>query len=182
MLGLRSAADPLRRAPAQGDKRVLVALLDGKPAVVLYDAEVPDSKPADRWEAVSPTGRTEFDVVRRIEKATVTLGDSHGGYEVEVVLPLKEIGLDPKPGSRIKLDWGVLETDAEGSAVLARSYWSNGSTSTLADAPTEARLEPHLWGHALFTGQDSLSPRPPDATKLLDPNAGAADDFELEDE
>jgi hypothetical protein len=182
MLGLRSAADPLRRAPEQGDKRVLVALLDGKPAVVLYDAEVPGTKPADRWEAVSPTGRTEFDRVRRIEKTTVTLGDSHGGYVVEVVLPLKEIGLDPKPGSRIKLDWGVLETDAEGSAVLARSYWSNGSTSTLADAPTEARLEPHLWGHAIFPGQDSLGPRPPDATKLLDPNAGAADDFDLEGE
>ncbi len=80
----------------------------------------------------------------------------------------------------IKLDWGVLETDDEGVAVLARSFWSN--TSTLADAPTEARLEPHLWGHAIFPGQDSLGPRPPDAAKLLDSNAGAADDFELEEE
>ncbi|MFM8804491.1 MAG: hypothetical protein ACKOK8_11385, partial [Planctomycetia bacterium] len=86
------------------------------------------------------------------------------------------------PGSRVKLDWGVLETDAEGSAVLARSYWSNTSTSTLADAPTEARLEPNLWGHAIFPGADGLGPRPPDASKLLDPNAGAADDFDLEGE
>ena len=182
MLGLRPAADPLRRAPEEGDKRVLVAPLGGKLTVVLYDAVVAGTTPADRWEAVSPTGRTEFDRVRRIEKATVAVGESHGGYVVEVTLPLKEIGLDPKPGSRIKLDWGVLETDGEGSAVLARSYWSNTSTSTLADAPTEARLEPHLWGHAIFPGQDSLAPRPPDASKLLDPNAGAADDFELEEE
>jgi hypothetical protein len=182
MLGLRSAADPLRRAPEEGDKRVLVAPLGGKPTVVLYDAVVPGTKPADRWEAVSPTGRTEFDRVRRIEKATVAVSESHGGYEVEVTLPLAEIGLVPKPGSRIKLDWGVLETDDEGAAVLARSYWSNTSTSTLADAPTEARLEPHLWGHAIFPGQDSLGPRAPDAAKLLDPNAGAADDFELEEE
>ena len=182
MLGLRSAADPLRRAPEEGDKRVLVAPLDGKPTVVLYDAVVPGTKPADRWAAVSPTGRTEFDVARRIEKATVTVGKSQGGYMVEVTLPLKEIGLDPKPGSRVKFDWGVLETDDEGAAVLARSYWSNTSTSTLADAPTEARLEPHLWGHAIFPGQDSLGPRAPDAANLLDPNAGAADDFELEEE
>jgi hypothetical protein len=150
--------------------------------VVLYDAVVPGTKPADRWEAVSPTGRTEFDRVRRIDKPQVTLGQSQNGYVVEVTLPLKEIGLDPKPGSRIKLDWGVLETDAEGSAVLARSYWSNTTTTTLADAPTEARLEPHLWGHAIFPGQDSLGPRPPDASKLLDADAGAADDFDLEGE
>lgn len=182
MLGLRLAADPLRRGPEEGDKRVLVAPLGGKPTVVLYDAVVPGTKPADRWEAVSPTGRTEFDRVRWIEKATVTVGESQGGYVVEVTLPLAEIGLVLKPGSRVKLDWGVLETDDEGAAVLARSYWSNTSTSTLADAPTEARLEPHLWGHAIFSGQDSLASRAPDAAKLLDPNAGAADDFELEEE
>ena len=96
----------------------------------------------------------------------------------------------PKPGSRIKLDWGVLETDDEGAAVLPRSYWSNTSTSTLADAPTdapteariEARIEPYLWGHAIFPGQDSLGPRAPDAANLLDPNASAADDFEPEEE
>ncbi|MFM7292526.1 MAG: hypothetical protein ACKO6B_15055 [Planctomycetia bacterium] len=182
MLGLGAAADPLRRAPEAGDKRVLVAPLSGKPTVVLYDAEVPGTKPADRWEVVSPTGRTEFDRVRRIEKAAVSVEPSSGGYAVEVTLPLVEIGLVPKPGSRVKLDWGVLETDAEGSAVLARSYWSNTSTSTLADAPTEARLEPNLWGHAIFPGADGLGPRPPDASKLLDPNAGAADDFDLEGE
>ena len=149
---------------------------------MLYDAVVAGTQPADRWAAVSPTGRTEFDVARRIEKATVTVGKSQGGYMVEVTLPLKEIGLDPKPGSRIKFDWGVLETDDEGAAVLARSYWSNTSTSTLADAPTEARLEPHLWGHAIFPGQDSLGPRAPNAANLLNPNAGVADDFELEEE
>ena len=182
MLGLRSAADPLRRAPEEGDKRVLVAPLGGKPTVVLYDAVVPGTKPADRWEAVSPTGRTEFDRVRKIEKAAVVVSESQGGYVVEVTLPLAEIGLVPKPGSRLKLDWGVLETDAEGSAVLARSYWSNTTTTTLADAPTEARLEPHLWGHAIFPGADTLAPRLPDASKLLDPSAGAADDFDLEGE
>ena len=31
-------------------------------------------------------------------------------------------------------------------------------------------------------GADSLGPRPPDAAKFLDPNAGAADDFDLEGE
>lgn len=182
MLGLGAAADPLRRAPEAGDKRVLVAPLAGKPTVVLYDAVVPGTKPADRWEAVSPVGRTEFDRVRQIEKAAVSVAPSSGGYSVEVTLPLAEIGLVPKPGSRVKLDWGVLETDDEGSSVLARSYWSNTSTSTLADVPTEARLEPHLWGHAIFPGADTLGPKPPDATNLLDPNAGAADDFELEEE
>jgi hypothetical protein len=158
MLGLQAEADPKRRAPVAGDKRILVSVMKGKPVVVLYDAVVPGTAQAERWEVVSPTGRTEFDRVSRVDRAQVSLDASGNGYTLEVTLPLQDIGLDLRPGRRIKLDWGILETDAEGTAVLSRSYWSNKTTSTLADAPTEARLEPDLWGWALFPGRNRLAP------------------------
>ena len=56
------------------------------------------------------------------------------------------------------MDWGIMETDADGSSVLQRLYWANRATSTLADAPTEARLDPAMWGWALLQGRDPSRP------------------------
>jgi hypothetical protein len=181
MLGLQAEADPKRRAPVAGDKRILVSVMKGKPVVVLYDAVVPGTAQAERWEVVSPTGRTEFDRVSRVDRAQVSLDASGNGYTLEVTLPFKDIGLDPQPGRRIKLDWGILETDAEGTAVLSRSYWSNQTTSTLADAPTEARLEPDLWGWAIFPGRNQAVPSLTNPGDFLTTDQNPAMEFDLDE-
>lgn len=179
MLGLNPNADPKRRAPVEGDKRVLIGMLKDKPVAVLYDAVVPGAPKDQRWEAISPVGRTEFDAVRQLDGVVVNYEKTDAGYTLEVTLPLKSIGLDPKPGTRIKFDWGVLETDAQGSAVLSRSYWSNKATSTLADAPSEARLEPDLWGWAIFPGRNSETPSFAEPTNLLDKTKSNGKDFDF---
>lgn len=159
MLGLDPAADPHRRAPVAGDKRIIVARHKGSPVVVLYDAIVPGAPSDHVWETATPAGgRTAFDVVRRIDNANVTVRDEANGYVIELALPLREIGLDPEHHGRIRFDWGILETDEHASSVLRRSYWSNQAASTVADAPTEARLEANLWGWALFQGHDRSRP------------------------
>ncbi len=189
MLGLKPDADSKRRAPVEGDKRVLVSLFKGKPIAVLYDAVVPGTPKEQRWEAVSPTGRTEFDVVRRLDDAGVSYAPifadpanetSVVGYTLEITLPFKSIGFHPQPGMRVRFDWGVLETDTEGAAVLSRTYWSNKTTSTLADVPTEARLEPDLWGWAIFPGRNQQAAALAEPTDLLAPEHEAVDKFELE--
>lgn len=189
MLGLDPAADPRRRAPVAGDKRLLISIMNGKPGsgergrtvAVLYDAVVPGTPPEKRWDVVSPTGRTEFDRVAILPEVRVTLDTTSGtGYTLAAAIPLAAIGLDPSAGRRIRFDWGILETDAEGAAVLRRSYWSNRTTSTLADAPTEARLEPDLWGWALFPGSNRETATMAESASLLTPAAGDADKFELE--
>jgi len=181
MLGLQPDADPKRRAPVAGDKRVLVSLMQGKPVVAMYEAVVPGTEPGQRWEAVSPTGRTEFDRVSLLDRAQVRRVADGDGYTLDVTLPLAAIGLDPGPGRRIKLDWGILETDAEGAAVLRRSYWSNQTTSTLADAPTEARLEPDLWGWAIFPGKDRTVPTPVQPGDPMESGRSPGIDFELDE-
>ncbi len=191
MLGIKPEADLKRRAPVEGDKRILVGMFKGAPAVVLYDAAVPGTPREQRWEAVSPVGRTEFDVVRRLDDAVVKheliIADpanpekSVVGYTLDITIPFKSIGLDPKTGTRVKFDWGVLETDAQGATVLARSYWSNKTTSTLADAPTEARLEPDLWGWAVFPGLNKQAAKLTDPGALLAPDHNAVEKIELDE-
>jgi hypothetical protein len=53
----------------------------------------------------------------------------------------------------LKMDWGLLVSGPEGHDVLRRVYWANQATQIVADAPSEARLTPHLWGTVLFHDQ-----------------------------
>jgi hypothetical protein len=49
----------------------------------------------------------------------------------------------------LKMDWGVLTT-ADGFVTSSRAYWANPMATGVADEPTEARLEPALWGNMRF--------------------------------
>lgn len=159
LLGLDPEADCDRRAPVAGDKRVLAAMLDGKPVAVLYDAVNPSAPGEERWEAVSPTGRTTFDSVRILENARVLYNGDENSYTIEMTLPFKDLGFEPERIARIRLDWGILETDEHGSSVLQRLYWSNSAASIQADVPSEARLEPGLWGWAILHSRDFSRPQ-----------------------
>jgi len=75
---------------------------------------------------------------------------SQNVYVVEAAIPLSILGLKPAANLRLKFDWGVLVTDPSGNAVVRRVYWANQATGIVADVPSEARLQPDLWGHILF--------------------------------
>jgi len=144
-------SDPKRKAPVQGDKRILITDVKGRATAVLYDAVVTGTPVDKKWEAVSPIGKVSFDVVKKLDDALVSINGGAGkGYIVEAAIPLASIGFSPKDGDRIKLDWGILETDPSGNAVMRRTYWSNKATGIVADVPSEARLVPELWGTALI--------------------------------
>ncbi|MBI2191688.1 MAG: hypothetical protein HYU36_06870 [Planctomycetes bacterium] len=144
-MGLDPAAPRDREAPAEGDIRLLITFVQDKPIAVLYRPVVPGTPPDKAYEVVSPVGRTVIDEVRRIEKAEAARGAGNG-YTLEAAIPLDEIGFQPRFGERYRLDWGILTTDDYGNTCTGRLYWSNKATAILADAPSEARLLPHLWG------------------------------------
>jgi len=121
-----------------------------RPTVVLYDAVVPGTSPELAWKAVSPVGSATFDSVRRLDDVRIATGGGTGNYVVEAAIPLADLGLKPAENLRLKLDWGVLVTDAAGNGVLRRMYWANQATGIVADVPSEARLHPDLWGYVLF--------------------------------
>ncbi|MBM4020302.1 MAG: hypothetical protein FJ288_18605 [Planctomycetes bacterium] len=171
-LGTRADADPDRKGPEAGDIRILVTRAKGKPVAVLYRPIAPDSPKSDRWETSTPAGgTTAFDQIRVLDGAVIAVQEDGDRYSVEAAIPLKDLALTPAPGRVLKMDWGVLTTD-DGFVTRSRAYWSNLMATGVADEPTEARLQPHLWGHVRFPaprkepgGSDVLQPKSNDASE-----------------
>ena len=162
MIGANPAADPARRAAVAGDLRLLVTRVPAAKApagtsaakepplrtlALLYRPVAPGAGGA-KVPFSSPWRTLEFDRVDDISTKVQFGADGDGTYEISV--PLAVLGLDPKPGLRIRGDMGVLRGD--GHQTVARIYWSNKATSIMSDVPSEAELLPGLWGYWQFDG------------------------------
>ncbi|MGE3406003.1 MAG: hypothetical protein AB7I37_04255 [Pirellulales bacterium] len=145
-LGLDPEAASDRQAPAEGDLRLLMTYMGDAPAAVLYRPIVAGAPAEKAWRVVSPVGEVAFDEVRRLERVYIAATREENSYTLEAAVPLDALGLHPAD-TRLKLDWGMLTTGPDGNEVLRRVYWANQATGTVADAPSEARLHPNLWGH-----------------------------------
>ena len=189
MIAADENADPQRKAPAPGDKRVLMAIVQGKPMAVLYEPVTTGPRPETKWRASSPVGQVEFDIVRKIENFQLAAANIWAdpvaktglrGYMVEARIPLADLGLQVRHGLRLKMDWGVLEADADGGMTVRRVYWANRQNMTVADIPSEARLEPDMWGWARFHGK-TYAPGMDTAESLLEGESPAEADRLLDD-
>jgi hypothetical protein len=145
MLGTDPQAPPGRSGPAAGDIRVVVALVEGKPAATLYRAVAADAPKAVGVLFESPVGKVAFDQVQSIsDRIQLAVVKGH----VECAIPLRDLQLKPAPGMELLADVGVLR-GREGRTVQ-RSYWSNKSTVLVSDLPSEASLHPERWGSWVF--------------------------------
>jgi hypothetical protein len=175
-LGTRAEAAANRKTPEAGDIRILVTRVGGKPVAVLYRPVAADAPAADRWETSTPAGgTTAFDQVKVLEGAKIVTTVDGKSYSVEASIPLKDLGLAAAPtaGTVMKMDWGVLTTD-DGFVTRSRRYWANPIASGVADEPTEARLEPAMWGYARFAA-------PASKASMTDPLQPKTSDDSLDD-
>ncbi len=92
---------------------------------------------------------TKIDRVVELKDGVAVAISGEQDFTVEAAIPLKELGLAPAAGLRLKGDWGIL-TSADGHQVKARAYWSNSAATGTADEAVEARLEPQRWGIVEF--------------------------------
>lgn len=145
-------AEPARQAPVAGDVRLLFASTNDGPRLVLYRPVRPGTPPERTFRVTSPVGATVIDEVTLLKQVRMVRSGDERQYTVEAAVPLSALGLKLSPGLRLKLDWGVLVAGPGGTEVLRRVYWANRGTQIVSDAPTEARLTPHLWGHVVFHG------------------------------
>jgi len=177
-LGTDPAAKHDRKAPVAGDQRLLMTFLGTKPLAVLYQPVADGAQPAEAWKVVSPVGTATFDRVTKAPGVRLARGGKGGAYVLEAAVPLEALGLKIAPGVRIKIDWGVLVSGADGHEVLRRLYWANQATNIVSDAPSEARLHPDLWGHVRFHDAPRTGPRLPGAGETkTGPNGKTRDEI-----
>ncbi|PIY42678.1 MAG: hypothetical protein COZ06_24645 [Armatimonadetes bacterium CG_4_10_14_3_um_filter_66_18] len=142
MLGTNLAANPDRREPVAGDLRLLVTQVGQETKATLYRQVAPGALAADKVPFSSPWRTVAFDQVKDVSDQVQLAADGKGHYEISV--PLSLLGLQPKPGTKLKGDLGILR--GNGTETTARSYWSNKATGSTADVPSEVMLTPNLWG------------------------------------
>jgi len=141
------AADPARRTPVPGDTRILVTRREGKAIAVVYRPKVAGFA-GEPIVFTSPTGSESFDRIETWDDIGLEYKRREDGFEAVAAIPLSRLGLAPKPGSVLKMDFGYIFGNETGNITSTRAYWANRSFSSKVtqDIPNESRLEPAQWG------------------------------------
>jgi hypothetical protein len=146
MIGTDAHADPKRVKPVEGDVRLLVYLVNGRPHATLYRAVVPGTTAPVPFS--SPSRTITLDRVDDVSDK-LEFDAASGSYAFSI--PLEVLGLKPAAGQHIKADIGILR--GNGVQTTQRVYWSNKATGITADVPSEAELTPNLWGDWVFKAE-----------------------------
>jgi len=150
MLETKPGLKPDREDAAEGDIRLSFTMIGGKPSALLYDYVVPGTPKEARLPFASPWRTLWIDRVARIPDAQIAVTRHGDRYCLEAAVPLASIHLNPAATPRIRGDVGRVLSDQTGTRAVARLYWSNHNTAITADLPSEARLQPNLWGTFVF--------------------------------
>ena len=67
-------------------------------------------------------------------------------YTLRASIPLDALGFHPIPGKTYRGDFGVVYSDKAGQTNVLRMHWSNKATGIISDLPSEAQIQPALWG------------------------------------
>jgi hypothetical protein len=145
MIGVDASAPFNRSTAVLGDLRLTIARVNGATKALLYRQVAASGTPVT---FTSPVRTLEIDDVQDVS-ADVQFAGAGGRFEISI--PLSRLGLNPSDGLVIKGDIGVLR--GINGVVTQRSYWHNQATGLVNDTPTEAELEPSLWGRWEFHGQ-----------------------------
>lgn len=133
--------------PGRGPIRLLVANIGGKDTAVYWQNKA-DKKvnPMIYMVGNNVANATNFDVVKRLDSAKISVDKGINTYTVLLRIPLKDLGLDKTLGDKLKGMVGVIYSDPSGTNRAVRLYWHNKKTGLVSDVPSEARLDVKNWG------------------------------------
>lgn len=151
MLQTRAEAPPDRIDAGPGDVRLALSMFEGRPVAVLYDFRVPGFT-GEPVAFSSPWRTITCDRVGILDGARVEVRRQGTDITVEAAVPLAALHLDPGALRTTRGDVGRVWSDQTGTASVRRSYWSNQNTAITSDLPSEAGLQPALWGQFTFAG------------------------------
>lgn len=155
-IGLDPQADDNRLDAVPGDVRLLFAELNGKPVAVLLRYQADGAAPIGQPRTYSsPMGSLTVADVGQLEDVRLLIRREASGWLLEAAIPWRALGIDKLPANcRLRGDVGILWSDPEGRATVARHYWANRSNVVLGDLPAETRVQPALWGTLVFDTPD----------------------------
>jgi hypothetical protein len=139
-------AGKAHREPQAGDRRLVFAALNGKPAAVLMVPIDPTAPEALTYQYTSPVQPKRFARVEVLTGVKVAVKVERERYRVEAAIPLTALGLTLTPGLTLRGDLGLISSDVQGMTNVARTYWVNKATNLVNDLPSEAWLYPETWG------------------------------------
>ncbi len=142
-----ASAERGRTKAVAGDQRFVIAPYAGRVAVVRY-VYVDQSANEPPIEFVSPAGRASIARIEEVKSAKVDVKRRKGGYAVRIDIPWSELGEKPgsfKGGLR-RADVGVIFGDSTGTRVMRRQYLFDPGSQEVSDIPSEARVNPSMWG------------------------------------
>ena len=149
-LETRAGNNAKRTAGAAGDIRLSFAEVQGRPAAILYDFVVPGTPRHARLSFSSPWRTVYIDRVTILPDVKIAVTRGHNNFTLEASVPLNSIHLDPRKTPIVRGDVGRVLSDQTGTRSVDRIYWSNKNTKIMADVPSEARIQPSLWGKLRF--------------------------------
>lgn len=149
MLQTRADAAPGRVDAGPGDLRIALSEFQGKPVAVLYEFRVPGFA-GQPVAFSSPWRSVTCDRVGIVAGASVAVRRKGADIVVEASIPLAALGLDPAALRVTQGDVGRVLSDQTGAVAVRREYWSNKNTAITSDLPSEAGLQPALWGQFRF--------------------------------
>ncbi len=136
--------------PAKGDFRLLIAPFQGKNiAVKMCYNDGKSAWDAEHFKYTSPVATLEFQTVRRVEEAQVTVTAEENHVQAVVTVPWAALGMEA-PAKPFTGDVGFILANAEGTANTARVYRNNPSTNLVNDQPNEARITPNAFGEVVL--------------------------------
>ncbi len=143
------------KEPQIGDVRLVIAQVGDQPIAIRFRPKVPGTTQPVVYE--STVAHTEIDRVDDVSgdialaTSKVTLTAQNGGLmgagdfdQFEIAIPLTTLDWSPADLPVTRGDVGVLI--GKPGATQERVYWHNLATGLVSDMPSEARLEPHMWG------------------------------------
>ena len=146
MLQTDAKADPSRRSAARGDIRLLFAERGGKVVCVKYDYVNPKAPKSARVDFESDVAKTTVASITELKHISAWAEHNKGLFTLRAVLPLSSIA--KRIPNETRLDVGRITGDPSGTVSIERIYWSNKATALMSDRPTQAGVEPRLWGKA----------------------------------
>ncbi len=144
MLGLGGEA---HKAPAAGDLRLLMSVMDAAPTAVLYRPIKLEGQEAAPAKFASPSRSVDMERVTVEASVKIDVMRREGFYLLKACVPFTVLGVNYQPGMQLRGDFGVVYSDPAGSRNAFRSYWANRepSIAIVNDIPSEAALTPAGW-------------------------------------